>query len=525
MKNLKIFRTVFSLLLAVVLLAGVFVFAPASGACDHSQPPVDEDLDGCCDQCGKKVYYDLYVDSATIVDFNNTSTLWLRFIPEEDGYYKWHTDGGNNYSLGNFMELDAGLIYVRKVNGNGTATYKMVRQCRHAEEFADLNNDYICDDCGERIIYPLELDESINVTLAPYDTVFAKVTTGDAGIYRVRQNSSDYNYDLSFSSWINLYDWLNANFAFVGTTGKSEFTEPGNYVNRYCYYSCKGDKTYYVRLNNADTTRNVTVTFETCKHESKSTHKENENAASCTCEGGYDTITICNICEKTLANEHTTIDKLPHTWPDDWEVSVEPSCSAAGTKTKKCTKCGEVLATDTVGKLPHTEGDWEIADEPSCSSKGKKIKKCTECGEILAAKAIEKLPHSEGGWELKTPATCSAEGEKVRKCTECGEILDSEKMAKLPHTEGGWEIRTPATCSADGERVKKCAECGTVLQSETIEKTDHSDKNNDGWCDMCSAELTPHDKCKYCGQTHEGFFGKLIGSLHNILYFFRSLFK
>ena len=61
-----------------------------------------------------------------------------------------------------------------------------------------------------------------------------------------------------------------------------------------------------------------------------------------------------------------------------------------------------------------------------------------------------------------------------------------------------------------------------------IEATGHKDENNDGWCDVCRKELSPHcteaDLCEYCGEYHGNtFFEVMIALFHRIMYFFSKL--
>ena len=92
--------------------------------------------------------------------------------------------------------------------------------------------------------------------------------------------------------------------------------------------------------------------------------------------------------------------------------------------------------------------------------------------------------------------------------------------------------KTP-TCTVRGETTFTCRDCGAtrVTYQSTVQ---HKDDDGNGYCDYgCGTTFTqpepPHeddgDKCPYCGETHTGFFGRIVAFFHRIAYFFRNLFR
>ncbi len=367
MKRVRIFRTVFSLLLSVALLAGVFVFVPASDetdptliydyhvgklVCMHNCEIIDKDGDDYCDYCGEKIVYDIMVGTPTELYFNESGeAVYLRFVPEADGAYRgiggcssdgWMDQDMNllmkpgdiPYGFDNYVPMKAGKTYYLQVRYSWMGAYtpctaEMKIGCRHVYEFTDLNGDCICDDCGERIIYPWELGDVVDVTLAPDSYIYAKVTTGDAAAY----------------SLLDSGEWLNEDFTPVAGDC---------FTNHWCtalyagvmYVMLQGNTTYYCRTRNeTDNDKTVTFNFTTCAHEGEKTeYTANEQEATCTSEGGFDTVTYCNYCGCDIEKVHTSIDKLDH--PDENNDGWCDVCNAELTphdnEANKCKYCGGV---------------------------------------------------------------------------------------------------------------------------------------------------------------------------------------
>lgn len=108
----------------------------------------------------------------------------------------------------------------------------------------------------------------------------------------------------------------------------------------------------------------------------------------------------CTVCSATETGSHG--------W-DGGQITTQPTCNTAGTKTFRCSICG-AAKTESISAVPtaHTYGEWavnETAHSRTCSGCGK-----TESGS-----------HS---WDVSAtvPATCKDEGAKAYGCTTCGAI-------------------------------------------------------------------------------------------------------
>ncbi len=77
-------------------------------------------------------------------------------------------------------------------------------------------------------------------------------------------------------------------------------------------------------------------------------------------------------------------------------------------------------------------------------------------------------------------------------------------------------VTTEPTCSAEGVRTYSCKDCNASY-TEAIEKLAHTDGDNDGFCNVCGAEV---EKCNHI--CHKGGF---VGFIYKIVRLFWKLFK
>lgn len=111
---------------------------------------------------------------------------------------------------------------------------------------------------------------------------------------------------------------------------------------------------------------------------------------------------------------------------------------------------------------------------------------------------------------------------KLYYCTACEKTIKKVYVDKAtgkpeiqPHTFVDVYGKDP-TCTETGlTDGKACAVCGKVSVEQKVIPATHTDKNNDGYCDICKAETRYH--CPYCGEAHTGFFGAFVKVFHNIL--------
>lgn len=145
---------------------------------------------------------------------------------------------------------------------------------------------------------------------------------------------------------------------------ESSCTEDGNKA----YDTCKRDGCDY-------------TTYEkvAAAHTPKEAVKENDAAADCENDGGYDTVVYCSVCEAELSREHTTLKALGHTEVAD--AAKKPTCTEKGlTEGKHCSVCEKVLVKqEEVAALKH---DYEgvVTVEPTYTKKGERTYTCKHAG-------------------------------------------------------------------------------------------------------------------------------------------------
>ena len=183
-------------------------------------------------------------------------------------------------------------------------------------------------------------------------------------------------------------------------------------------------------------------------------HTEEVKVEAPTCtEPGY-LVTICSVCNTELSREvdpdHP--EALGHE-PGAPVVTKPATCTEEGTQEIYCTRCEELISTETIEKLPHTEVTTTI--EPTCTEPGAVIVTCSVCGEELSRTEIPATGHVEAAEPVIVPPTCVDDGKIQIVCSVCGEVLseivDEDNPATGIHTPGEPEIIEPtATAGPDG---------------------------------------------------------------------------
>lgn len=117
-------------------------------------------------------------------------------------------------------------------------------------------------------------------------------------------------------------------------------------------------------------------------------------------------------CKKCEATEG---EPLGHDWR-------KATCEEPRT----CKRCGEQKGKS----LGHVCGDWAVEKEASCSEMGIEKGTCLRCGEEVT-QTIEKLPHTEGEWVITRPVSVASDGTltpgtREMFCAVCGETISSE---------------------------------------------------------------------------------------------------
>lgn len=122
----------------------------------------------------------------------------------------------------------------------------------------------------------------------------------------------------------------------------------------------------------------------------------------------------CDICHE---KEILTVPATEEHQLTDWIVTVEPTCTTTGTRVKKCTVCGNVVKTETIGALGHDFQNYVDDNKPACCDQYE-TGTCTRCnakntrktsGPIRAHKFTRYVLATFDG-RLATRAYCDYEG-------------------------------------------------------------------------------------------------------------------
>ena len=163
------------------------------------------------------------------------------------------------------------------------------------------------------------------------------------------------------------------------------------------------------------------------------------SAPTCAAEGYA--VHTCIKCGYSYTTD--IMGKLPH---DYAENVVAPTCSTEGYTQYTCTMCGDTYRTDTTEKLPHNCGEYISNNDATCAHDGTKTGKCTVCGEkVTVTDEGTALPHT---W---TDATC----EKAKTCKFCG----ATEGEPLGHDLKHYNAKAPTCENVGWDAYEKCLRC------------------------------------------------------------------
>lgn len=229
-----------------------------------------------------------------------------------------------------------------------------------------------------------------------------------------------------------------------------------------------------------------------------------------------------------------------HDWQEQTSLTKSPTCIKKGSKTYKCSKCGETK----VEEIPATGHTWKIhqiatnkseckcsvcgatkahdlkvvsKDPATCTKKGIIHYVCKDCGKKVrdndpdapalghdwknqdgtCSRCNAQHTHNWGEWKTTTPADCTTEGEEVRQCNTC-RFEETRTLAKMDHQWGEWNITTKPSCTTEGEEVRQCQNCQKT-ETKKLEKTAHVTEVVGAKESTCTtAGYSGDEVCKHC---------------------------
>ena len=231
---------------------------------------------------------------------------------------------------------------------------------------------------------------------------------------------------------------------YTGKSVSSDFTEDGiKYVVKQDSNTPDAAKNNIVYKQ--DSASNGTIVLHTYKYVECTDHTSDNGTVTTqpTCKSEGVKTYKCTKCGKVIKTE--AIAKVAHTWVD--VAKKEPTCTEAGHDAgRKCSACGATEGMATINALGH---DWDYPDynvtqQPTCTEAGSKTRTCRRCGTVDTV-SIPASGHTWGEWQTVTNATCTAVGERKHECSVC-HAVETEAIEKAPHNF----VDGSPTCTNEG---------------------------------------------------------------------------
>ncbi len=384
-------------------------------------------------------------------------------------------------TTGNIKDQVIGL-YVKRADGVMTDHYTTLQSdCSHVNTYVEgyvaptcntvgSTGNTICMDCG----FVVETSQEINYLSHPFNANGICTVCGKIGYTLVTDisqlniddeivivaNNDSYNFAISTvqnknnrGAAVIIRDNNNQTVTATDDTLQVLLLKQGSVSGTYAFYTGSGylysdgtgpdgDNTLKTK-NSVDSYSSWTITIDA------------DGVATISGNGGNTRNNLKFNASSTLFASYTggqepvrlykrSLTACDHTGYETTTNTVPATCTQAGSVDTICINCGQVVSSEVIEKLAHTEV-VDAAVDPTCTETGlTEGKHCSVCGEVTVAQ--EEIPakgHSWNGGEVTTEPTCTTEGVKTYTCTACGETK-TESVAMLDHTYVG------GTCSVCG---------------------------------------------------------------------------
>ncbi|WP_279002716.1 fibronectin type III domain-containing protein [Ruminococcus bicirculans (ex Wegman et al. 2014)] len=219
---------------------------------------------------------------------------------------------------------------------------------------------------------------------------------------------------------------------------------------------------------------------------------------TCTAEG-----TKTKTCTKCGATVTETIAKLSHSYT---ATVVAPTCTADGYTLHKCSVCGTSYKDNTTKATGHSFGNSIVTKQPTCTSEGTAIKTCTKCNATVT-ETIPKTSHKYA--DTVVAPTCTAGGYTLHKCSVCGTSYKDNTTKATGHSYGNSVVTKQPTCTSEGTAIKTCTKCNATV-TETIPKTSHKYADT-VVAPTCTTNGYTLHKCSVCGASYKDSTTKATG--------------
>lgn len=211
-----------------------------------------------------------------------------------------------------------------------------------------------------------------------------------------------------------------------------------------------------------------------------------------TCTADGHTSQRCTNCG--FETDTTPISALGHKYVD---ASIDATCTAYGTKVEVCERCG-----DQITQVYKTEGTYKGEDEIYYESEdGGETPKLDESGNKIPAYLLPALGHDFDAGVVTLKASCISEGILVKTCTRCGDKHEEAiPIDEDAHSFGSAYV-VKASCTVDGYRKHTCRYCSKIETIDTLKATGHTQSDEYSVIKeaTCNSEGEEHMLCAVCG--------------------------
>ena len=203
--------------------------------------------------------------------------------------------------------------------------------------------------------------------------------------------------------------------------------------------------------------------------------------------------------QRVCSRDSSHVEKANHTW-NAGTVTKTATCSATGIKTYTCSVCsGTKTEPIPVNSNNHVNTTNVAATASTCTVKGYTAGVyCNDCKKYISGHQEQPLVAHKTELRNQKNADCTTAGYTGDQyCTVCKQtITKGSAISAVGHT------------APDGNG--NCTRCGTHIKDVTPTQPTQP-----------SQPQTNPNACKWCGQVHTGFFGKIVGFFHSILAIFK----
>lgn len=288
----------------------------------------------------------------------------------------------------------------------------------------------------------------------------------------ILQNNTDTHY--VFNGWDSSLEnitadatvnavYTEAEHSYVAIGSQDATCTEDGYEDYLCT-ECLQTKHVVLKATNHANSRNVAQQDSTCT------------------DIGYTAGVFCDDCGEWLSG-HEEIARSGHDENSEWTIVISATCNGNGYKEQKCSRCGELLASDTINALGHNYNETpDSTVAATCSNKGSETYNCTRCDYVdVRELAIDPSNHANTMVVSAQDSTCTNVGYTAGVyCKDCRTYIEGRvETAALGHTLPSVPTSvTAATCISEGTKVYICSVCNGAEEGGKKEEPIAIDPSN-----------------------------------------------